>query len=58
MIVTNVIYCLKDSQSSVEFRKLCDKDQLIPNVSFAMKNDGRQCSLKLKILFMRSFLKE
>ena len=50
MLVTNVIYCLKNSYSSLDYKKLCDKDQLLPEVNFAKKNDGRQMFFAIKEL--------
>ena len=50
MIVTNVIYCVKNSHSSVEYKKLCDKDQLLPEVNFAKQNDGQQMFFEIKDL--------
>ena len=48
MVVTNAVYCLKNSHSSAEFRKLCDKDQLIPDINVATKNDGRMMFFEIK----------
>ena len=56
MIVTNIVYCLKNSESSATFRKLCDKDQLIPEISSSCstKNDGRQMYWVVKDLVFDS----
>ena len=48
LIVTNVVYCVKNSHSSAEFIKLCDKDQLIPDINCATKNDGRMMFFEIK----------
>ena len=50
MVVTNAVYCVKNSHSSAEFRKLCDKDQLIPDINVATKNDGRMIFFEIKDL--------
>ena len=48
MIVTNVLYCLKNSESSVSFVKLCDKDELNEDITFATKNDGQEVFFQLR----------
>ena len=48
MVVTNAVYCLKNSHSSAAFRKLCDKDQLISDLNVATKNDGRMMFFEIK----------
>ena len=50
MVVTNAVYCVKNSHSSAQFRKLCDKDQLICDINVATKNDGRQMFFEIKDL--------
>ena len=57
-LVTNVVYCLKNSESSVEFVKLCNKDELNEDVTFATKNDGQEKFFELREVVFEKLTKE
>ena len=48
MIVSNVIHCLLNSESSVTFVKLCNKDKLNQDITFATQNDGQEVFFELQ----------
>ena len=50
IVVSNVAFCMKISESSATFRKLCDKDQLNMPDSVATKNDGREIFFEVRDL--------
>ena len=50
LIVANVLYCLKQSESAKDFIRICDKQQLEMGELYPTKNDGAQVFYEIRNL--------